>query len=47
MVSPSTGVVAVVLAQVLRGPDGLANRTYQDMHNQVYQAIVELESAHR
>jgi len=43
MVSPSTGVVAVVLAQVLRGPDGLANRTYQDMHNQVYQAIVELE----
>jgi CubicO group peptidase (beta-lactamase class C family) len=45
MVSPSTGVVAVVLAQVLRGPDGLANRTYQDMHNQVYQAIVDLESA--
>ncbi|MFM8517380.1 MAG: serine hydrolase domain-containing protein [Nevskiaceae bacterium] len=42
MVSPSTGVVAVVLTQVLRGPDGLPNRTYQDMHNQVYQAIVEL-----
>ena len=45
MVSPSTGVVAVVLAQVLRGPDGLANRTYQDMHNQVYQAIVDLAPA--
>lgn len=43
MVSPSTGVVAVVLAQVVRGADGQANRTYQDMHNQVYQAITELE----
>jgi CubicO group peptidase (beta-lactamase class C family) len=43
MVSPSTGVVAVVLAQVVRGPDGKPNRTYQDMHNQVYQAILDLE----
>jgi hypothetical protein len=39
MASPSTGIVAVVLAQVARGADGQANRTYQDMHNQVYQAI--------
>ena len=43
MVSPSTGIVAVVLAQVARGADGQANRTYQDMHNQVYQAVTELE----
>ena len=43
MVSPSTGVVAVVLAQVARGADGQANRTYQDMHNQVYQAVIELD----
>lgn len=43
MVSPSTGVVAVVLAQVARGADGQANRTYQDMHNQIYQAIVDLD----
>ena len=42
MVSPSTGVVSVVLAQVVRGPDGLPNRTYQDMHNQVYQAVMDL-----
>jgi CubicO group peptidase (beta-lactamase class C family) len=41
MVSPSTGIVAVVLAQVARGADGQANRTYQDMHNQVYQAVLE------
>lgn len=43
MVSPSTGVVAVVLTQVVRGADGLPNRTYQDMHNQVYQAILDLD----
>jgi len=43
MVSPSTGIVAVVLAQVARGADGQANRTYQDMHNQVYQAVIELD----
>lgn len=43
MVSPSTGIVAVVLAQVARGADGQANRTYQDMHNQVYQAVTDLE----
>lgn len=43
MVSPSTGIVAVVLAQVVRGPDGAANRTYQDMHNQVYQAVLEID----
>ena len=43
MVSPSTGVVAVVLAQVVRGADGLPNRAYQDMHNQVYQAILDLD----
>jgi len=42
-VSPSTGIVAVVLAQVARGADGQANRTYQDMHNQIYQAVTELE----
>ncbi len=41
MVSPSTGIVAVVLTQVARGTDGQANRTYQDMHNQVYQAVLE------
>jgi CubicO group peptidase (beta-lactamase class C family) len=41
MVSPSTGIVAIVLAQVARGADGQANRTYQDMHNQVYQAVLE------
>ena len=40
-VSPSTGIVAIVLAQVARGADGQANRTYQDMHNQVYQAVLE------
>ncbi len=45
MVSPSTGVVAVVLAQVVRGADGKPNRTYQDMHNQVYQAIVDLDDS--
>ena len=44
LVSPSTGVVAVVLAQVFRGADGKPQRTYQDMHNQVYQAITDLES---
>lgn len=43
MVSPSTGVVAVVLAQVVRGADGKPNRTYQDMHNQVYQAVTDLD----
>ena len=43
MVSPSTGIVAVVLAQVARGADGQANRTYQDMHNQVYQAVMDLD----
>jgi CubicO group peptidase (beta-lactamase class C family) len=43
MVSPSTGIVAVVLAQVARGADGLPNRTYQDMHNQVYQAVTDLD----
>ena len=44
LVSPSTGVVAVVLAQVFRGPDGKPQRTYQDMHNQVYQAVTDLEA---
>ena len=43
MVSPSTGVVAVVLAQVVRGADRQPNRTYQDMHNQVYQAVTDLD----
>ena len=43
MVSPSTGVVAVVLAQVARGADGAANRTYQDMHNQVYQSVMSTQ----
>jgi CubicO group peptidase (beta-lactamase class C family) len=43
MVSPSTGIVAVVLAQVARGADGQPNRTYQDMHNQVYQAVTDLD----
>jgi CubicO group peptidase (beta-lactamase class C family) len=42
MVSPSTGVVAVVMAQNIRGPDGKTPRTYQDMHNQVYQAVLNL-----
>ncbi len=42
MVSPSTGIVAVVLAQNIRGADGKTPRTYQDMHNQVYQALAEL-----
>ncbi len=42
MVSPSTGIVAVVLAQNIRGPDGKTPRTYQDMHNQVYQAVADL-----
>lgn len=42
LVSPSTGVVAVVLAQVFRGADGTPQRTYQDVHNQVYQAVTDL-----
>jgi CubicO group peptidase (beta-lactamase class C family) len=45
LVSPSTGVVAVVLAQVFRGADGKPQRTYQDMHNQVYQAVTDLGPA--
>lgn len=43
LVSPSTGIVAVVLAQVVRGADRQPNRTYQDMHNQVYQAVTDLD----
>lgn len=43
LVSPRSGIVAVVLAQVARGPDGAAKRTYQDMHNQVYQAVLSID----
>lgn len=43
MVSPTTGIVAVVLAQNLRGADGKTPRTYRDMHTQVYQALIELD----
>lgn len=43
MVSPSTGIVAVVMSQNIRGPDGKTPRTYQDMHNQVYQAVQKLD----
>jgi CubicO group peptidase (beta-lactamase class C family) len=43
MVSPSTGIVALVLAQNLRGPDGKTPRTYRDMHTQVYQAVADLD----
>jgi CubicO group peptidase (beta-lactamase class C family) len=45
LVSPSTGVVAVLLAQVFRGPDGKPQRTYQDVRNQVYQAVTDLGPA--
>jgi CubicO group peptidase (beta-lactamase class C family) len=43
MVSPTTGIVALVLAQNLRGPEGTTPRTYRDMHTQVYQAVVDLD----
>lgn len=43
MVSPSTGIVALVLAQNIRGPDGKTPRTYRDMHTQVYQAVADLD----
>ena len=43
MVSPTTGIVALVLAQNLRGPEGTTPRTYRDMHTQVYQALADLD----